>query len=324
MEYAMQGKLDLFVSNAQTVRKGLRRHYAITRRLAALLYAQEGRAMDREAIRCCHDLIKEDTGVFSPFRGHMTLCVATLLSFSPEPQALLGETLQIYGLLKDAKFRTSDFLALAALEIARQAESGDYQNVVNRSRAFYDAMKTQHFFLTGQDDYIYAAMLGLSDLDVAVGTERMEKLYLQLKGEFLAKNSVQALAQVLVLSASDDSAVEKVLTLRDALRAQKIRLDRSFTLASLGVLALLPVEMDILIRDICEVQAYLRKQKGLGAFSVTKPELLLLAVALVADGYAKNSVLTALLSTSITNIILAQEAAMIAAISANTAASAAS
>lgn len=59
----------------------------------------------------------------------------------------------------------------------------------------------------------------------------------------------------------------------------------------------------------------------------TTQELLLFTAALVAGEYArsvKDGILTAALSTSITNIIIAQEAAMIAAISASTAAAASS
>lgn len=73
-------------------------------------------------------------------------------------------------------------------------------------------------------------MLGLTDLDAAVGVERIEQLYSRLKGEFWDKNSVQALAQVLVLGESDDSIANRVLVLRDTLRAQKIKLDKTYTL----------------------------------------------------------------------------------------------
>ena len=170
-------------------------------------------------------------------------------------------------------------------------------------------------------------MLGLTDLDAAVGVERIEQLYSRLKGEFWDKNSVQALAQVLVLGESDDSIANRVLVLRDTLRAQKIKLDKAYTLPVLGILAMLPVEIDTIVRDKGVVQGTLRAQKGFGSLSVTTQELLLYAASIVACEYAesvKDGVLTATLSTSITNIIIVQQAAMIAAISASATASAAS
>ena len=98
-------------------------------------------------------------------------------------------------------------------------------------------------------------------------------------------------------------------------------------LPSLGVLALLPVETDNIVKDIVEAQAFLRTQKGFGSFSVTKQELLLYTAAIVASEYAedvKSGVVTASISTSIASIIIAQQTAMIAAMSASAAVAASS
>ena len=319
--------ITLFADNFQLVKKEFTWQNALTKRLAALLYAQDGRMADCEAMRRCHDIIKQNTGVFSTFRGNMALCVAALLSLSPNPEALFAETLKVYELLKAAKFRASDFLVVSAYQIAAQAAAADYPRVVKRTRDFYEHMNAYHFFQTGQDDYIFAALLGLSELDATAGTDRMERLYVRLKDEFWNRNSVQALTQVLVLGDSDDEVVQRVLSLRDALRAEKIKLDKAYTLPTLGVLTLLPIDTATIVRDIDEAQATLRDQKGFGSMSLTKQELLLFAASLVAGRYAhgaKDCLLTATLSTSITSIIIAQEAAMVAAMASAAAASASS
>lgn len=322
----MNDRLLLFASNTQAIKKDFTWHDTLTKRLSALFYAQENKPVDGEAIRQCHALIKENTGIFSTFRGNMALCVATLLSLSPNPQTLLSETLKVYDLLKNAKLWASDYLVVAAYQIAAQTEPGNYQNVVNRTRAFYDGMKARHYFHTGQDDYIFSAMLGLSDLDITAGTERMEQIYHRLKDEFWDKNSVQALSQVLVLGDSDDSTVNRVLSLRDLLKSQKIKMDKTYTLPTLGILTLLPVALEVVVRDIGEAQQLLRAQKGFGSLSITTQELLIFVAAVVAGEYAENvktGVLTATISTSITNIIIAQQVAAIAAVSASSAAAAA-
>ncbi|MEL7623356.1 MAG: DUF4003 family protein [Clostridiales bacterium] len=327
MEYTGKSRLELFADNAQIIKKEFTWQNTLTKRLAALLYAQEGRRVDCEAIRQCHALMKQNTGAFSAFRGNMALCIAALLSLSPNPQQIFSETLKVYDLLKGVKFRASDFLVVAAYQVAVQADASDYENVVTRARSFYDGMKARHFFYTGQDDYIFAAMLGLTDLEVTEGAARIEQLYSRLKGEFSSKNSVQALAQVLVLGNSDDSATDRLLSLRNDLRMRRIKLDKAYTLPVLGILALLPVEIDRIVRDIGTAQNTLRAQKGFGVLSVTTQELLLFAASIVAGDYAesiKDGVLTATLSTSITNIMIAQQAAVIAAISASTAAAASS
>ncbi|MBO0813026.1 MAG: DUF4003 family protein [Microlunatus sp.] len=321
-----RSKLTLFAENARSISREFRFQNALTRRLAALLYAQENRPLDAEAIRRCHHLMKQNTGVFSSFRGPMAMGVAALLSLSPAPERLFASTLEVYDLLKQARLRTSDFLAVAAFQIAARTEPGRYPGVVDRTRAFYDGMRAQRFFLTGQDDYIFAAMLGLSELDTGIGTQRIGQVYDRLKGEFRGRNSVQSLAQVLVLGDSDLGAADRVLALRDALRAQRIRLDRSYTLPTLGVLALLPVQPQVIAADIGRARDFLRSQRGFGRFSVQPQELLLYATGVVADGYARDvraGVLTATISTSITNLIIAQQTAMIVVLTANAGATAA-
>ena len=320
-------KADMFAENARVIRKDFAMQSNATKLMAALLYTQAEKAMDCAAIRQSYDLIKQNTGVFSVFRGDMTLCIAALLSLTPNPQSLFNETLKVYDLLKRAKFWNSSFLAVAAYQIACAVIESEYENVVARTRAFYDCMKARHFFRTGEDDYIFSAMLGLTDIEINSGADRIEQLYEGLKREFWDKNSVQTLAQVLVLGNSDLSVQNRLFNLRDALLRAKLRMDRSYTLPLLGVLALLPVSPDDVVHDILEALSVLRTKKGFGLLSIGSQGQLLYAASLVAGAYGKNArdgVLTAALSTGIANILIAQHAAMLAAISASAAASASS
>jgi hypothetical protein len=323
MTTSIQTKLTLFAENAQTIKKDFVWQNTMTRRLAALLYALAGRSVDVEAIRDCYTMMKNETGVFSTFRGNMALCIAAMLSLKPNPQEAFLGTKAAYDMLKGAKFWSSDHLAIAAYQIAANTEKSRHAEVITRTRAFYEEMNRRHFFLTGADDTVFAVMLGLSDVDVTQGSELMEQVYQRLKPEFFTANSVQGLAQILVLSGSDDGIVDRVLALKSAFRNQKLKLDKMYTAPSLGVLALLPTPTETLVSDIAEAQTYLRGQKGFSAWSVDTQQLLLCAAGIVASDHAeelKDGVVTAALTTSITNIIIAQEAAMIAAISASTAA----
>jgi hypothetical protein len=326
MSNKIQERLDLFVANTQAIKKNFKWHDTLTKRLSALLFAFENKPADCEVLKTNHALIKSNTGVFSTFRGSMSLCIASMLSLKDNAQEHFSNTLLVYDLLKKAKLRASDYLVVAAYEIAVNAAPDTYQQTVTRAREFYSGMKAQSWFNTGEYDYIFSAMLALSDIDVKAGVEQIDSLYKQLKPAFYAKNSVQTLAQILVISKSCSQAAEKVLALREALKSQKIRLDKTYTLPSLGVLAMLPVETNILIQDILEAQDFLRRQKRFRAFSVTKQETLLLSSALVASVYAddmSNGIITASLSTSIASIIIAQQIAVIMAASASGAAAAA-
>jgi len=326
MKYAKQERLMLFAANAQTIKKGFTWQGPLVKRLAALLYALDNKPVDCEAIQASHNLIKNSTGLFSTFKGNMSLCIAAMLSLREDREELFRNTLAVYESLKQAKFRASDYLVVAAYQIAANSPKERHQQAVSSARAFFDAMKARRRFHTGHDDVIFAAMLGLSGRDPIQGAEKIEQFFQRLKKEFWSGNSVQALSQILVLGDKCEEAVQHILDLRDTLRGQKVRLDKTYTLPALGVLALLPIDGGVLAQDILEAQAFLRAQKGFGAFSVTSQELLLYAAAIISSSYADgmvNAITTASVSTSIASIIIAQQMAMISAITASSAAASA-
>lgn len=117
------------------------------------------------------------------------------------------------------------------------------------------------------------------------------------------------------------------MALRDTFRAQGIRLDKEYTLSSLGVLSLLPCNKEDIVTDVWETYEFLRTKKSFGNWSIGKQELLLLSSALVAFRSVEDvqtGVLTTMLSTNITNIIIAQQAALAGAAAASAAAAASS
>jgi hypothetical protein len=327
MKEGTQSRLELFWMNTQRMKGKFVWQNTLLKRWAALLYAAEDRVIDYDAIRESHTLIKENTSGFSSFRGNCVLSISTLLALHENRQDQLVETLRVYEMMKAAKFRASDYLVVAAFQIAANTRMEDYGQVIERARAFYDGMKARHYFITGQNDYIYAAMLGLSNVEVESGLERMEQLYQELRPGFSSGDAVQALTQVLVLSEEIERVKMNLLDLREGFKRKGMRLDKQYTLPSLGVLSLLPADPENLVDEVVEMYEALRTKPGFGQWSVTKQELLLLASALISMGYVnhgKDGVLGTTISTSLTNIIMAQQTAMIAVVASSAAASSSS
>lgn len=327
MNEKYQSRLELFIMNIDKIKKSFMWQNILLKRLAALLYAAQDKVVDCDAIDDSCRIIKENTGLFSAFRGNSSFCIAAMLSLSSDKNLQFSNTLAAYDIMKKTGFRASDCLVIAAYQIAANSEVYKFNQVAERAKTFYDGMKKEHYFITGQDDYIFAAMLGLSDINIEIGTERMKQLYNILKPEFLSGNGVQALTQVLVLGEQTTEAADRVLALRDAFRKEGLRLDRTNTLSSLGVLSLLPADIETVINDVAQVYGFLRTQRGFGSLSISKEELLLLSSSFVAFRNvddAKSNILTSAISTSITNIIIAQQAAISAAVAASAAAAASS
>jgi hypothetical protein len=289
----------------------------MVKRQAALIYALEGRPIDCNAINEGYALMKESTGVLSMFRGYSSIGIAAMLSLKVDRQRIFDRTVSIYEMLKEAKFWRSEYLAVASYMIAVNAEPENYQKTVERTKAFYDGMKDKNWFYTGQNDYIMAAMLALSDADVEKGVSEIEVLYQQLKSEFFSRESVQILAQTMVVGGITGQAADRVIALKNAFRDQNMPMHREYTLPALGILALLPIDVNTIVQEVKEAQTHLKGQKGFGPLSVKKQELLLYATAITASGYAEDvqsGLVKAAVSTSIINLIIAMQMAMIVAV----------
>ncbi|MEL7602378.1 MAG: DUF4003 family protein, partial [Bacillota bacterium] len=93
--------LMLLVDNTAALKQHFPWQQPMLRRYAALLYASAGREADIGAIDACMDLIKQETGAFSMFRGYVKLSMAAMLSLCDEPERVFSDTLQVYAQLKD-------------------------------------------------------------------------------------------------------------------------------------------------------------------------------------------------------------------------------
>lgn len=327
MKEHLNANVELFTDNMQMLKGKFIWQNVLLKRLAALLYAARGERINMSALQESYELIKENTKMLSYFRGNSLMSIATLLSFHDDKKKQFAGTLTVYDQMKASKFRASDYLVIAAYQIAGGTDKDQYAVTIERTRVFYDGMKAQHRWITGQNDYIFAAMLGLSDIEIKSGLKQIEMLHRALKPHFRPADGVQALSQVLALGGEGRDMVSRVLDLSDKFRQRGMRLDRAYTLPSLGVLSLLPSSGDTLADEVIEVYELLRTKKGFGRWSVSKQELLLLSSALISYDYAdkaSNHLLTSALSTSLTNIIIAQQTAIAIMIATSSSAAASS
>ena len=325
MKHGTHWKIELFAENAKKAKRGLGVNAAMAKRLVALLYTVDGKPVDQRAIVSSRDIMKSNVGVFSVFRGNSSILIAAMSALKGDPKTLFDRTSAVYDMLKEAGFWRSDFLAVAAFMIAANEKPENYRLTAERTRFIYEGTKAQHKLIIGADDCIFAAMLALSGVDPKVCIERVEQFYGSMSKEFLAKNSVIMLAQIMAAGGMQgQAAVERVLALRGALKAKKVSFDRAYILPLLGVLALFPDEVNSIAQDIEEAISLLKAQQGIGLF-ISKQEMLMYAAAIAASGYAEEteSGIAAVVSTSVINMIIAAQMAMYAAVSGAAAATAA-
>ena len=279
---------------------------------------------DAVKLEKCKKILKENTSVFSGFRGNVEVPMVIQLAIADDPEGKMRKTLKIYETLKQ-EFWSSEYLVLTAAIMAEMVSEDKAMQMTKKARNIYNKMKKDHPFLTAGEDNVYAVLMAISEKSDEILMEEMEVCYKKLKERFSASNQVQTLSHV--LSIADGSAEEKcnkVVSLYDALRDAQVNYGKYHELVVLASLAMLPVEQSVLVDDIREVDAFLAQQKGYGFFSLDKKTRLMHAAMIVSCDYTKNDMTDVAVMTGALAVIAAQEAAMCAVIAASTASTAVS
>jgi len=304
MKIGMGRKLKLFAENAIKVKEEFRFDSAIAKRLAALIYALDGKPINLRAIASSCTIMKDGTHALSVFREDISICISAMMSIKGNQKTMFDRTATVYEMMKDAGFRSSWFLAVAAYLVAVNSEPKDNQQTVARMRSFFEGIKAQHRPYAGADTIIFATVLALSEADMIKSVENVERLFGQIEQEFSGKSTAHSMAQMMVAgSMSDEASVKQILALRDAFKAQSMSLDPGFTLAPLVFLAKLPADVNAIMDDVKEALTFLRSQKGISPYD---QELLLYSMAITASGYTGRSgdlLMTATVLLSVINIV---------------------
>jgi uncharacterized protein Yka (UPF0111/DUF47 family) len=324
----LQYKCDLFAENYQILKKNFKWEYSMMLRLAGVICANAGLKADKEAIKNAKKIIKNNTGIFSNFKDISFFVLSTLFSLEKNPENMFLKTKKVYEQMKKIGFRSSPYLTLAAFSVAKETEDQNVPAIIDRAKEFYDSMKREHKFLTSSDDYGYVAMLANTDIEVSKAIKEMESCYKLLKKNFGVGNELQSLTHVLAMGEEQaESKCDRVLKVFESLNRKGCKASKYHNLAYLGILVLISEDVEKITDEIAEVNQYLLEKQGFGSWSISKQDRTLFSSVLVVDEYLKDiktNSLTMTLTNSITNLIIAQQTAMIIAVSSASAAAAAS
>jgi len=323
MTNAIKIRCDKFIENRDIIKKGFKWESTYMYPLCAQIYTSKGKTADCDELKNCVALLKQNVGIFSNFRSTAKLPIAALLAVSGAPETTLGNSLTIYGLLKNEHL-SSTYLPAAAIVAAQLSRSSEYERVAVRAKELYRMMKANHPLITFGDDSAFAVLLALSPHGDEQLLDEIERCYEIIKPNFIVKNSVQSLSHVLALcDGSTDEKCRKVLDLYRLLKEQGYSYGTNYELPTLGVFAVSAGDLNAAASDIIEIDDVLSEQKGFGSFGVGKKQRLMYAVMLAQDESGNNAALQTAAISSTISMIAAQQAAMFAAIAAANASSAA-
>lgn len=292
--------------------------------VAATVFVDQRRNADRMRLEMCRDILKEHTGFFSNFRSYIKLPMISMMAVSGDPEGKLKKALSVYEELRK-HFLSSGYLPLASMTISDFVEPTQYEAVAQRTRRIYELMKQEHPFLTSGEDSVFAALLALSGKTDDQIVRETEQCYDILKPRFMSGNAVQSLSHVLALCEGEaETKCSRAIELFQKLKGCGYRYGTGYELATLGVLAMLPADLDAITNDIVQVAEFLARQKGYGIMGMSKQHRLMHAGMIVTSDYLDRNVsMQAAAVSSTISLIIAQQTAICAAIAASTAANSA-
>lgn len=325
MNVELKEKTDLMIENFHELKNGFNGEMNLVKHFAAIIHASKGSKVDKDVIKKIKKYIKEKTSFISYFRGSNTSILAALLYFEDDYEEFFEHMLKVYNKLVHIGFKNSTYLTLASYTLVKEVPAGEWDYRIKRMSEFYEKMMDKHKWLTSTDDYVFAAILAITDLNIEETVEKIEVYYNYLSKQGINKgNDLQTLSHVLALGKENvEDKCNKVMKIYRGLLDKKCSLNYS-GLASLGVLAIIVDNVDEMVNKIKGVYEYLYNKDGYGFWSLDKSMRTILASTIVSDFYIekiKSGVLELTLGNSINTIIIAQQQAVVVAASVACAAS---
>ena len=279
--------------------------------VAACILISSNVPYDEDKLRFCRSILKERDLARLGFPGLSEPILSACLAADPHPADKLAAAKRAYDILREY-FTMSDYLPVASMFLTDFRNPEDYRRAAEDTKYVYDRMEEEHWFLTGREDVLYALLTAMTKEDYGAAVSEAEYIYAKLKRNFfLRKNSLQSLSHALVLcSGRPDEKIRRFNELIRLLKQQHRKTGSEYHVVCFGILANLGVELDQIMIDLMEADAFLAEQKDYHIFGFGKKTRLMHAVLILMAYYMTSGPeLTAAVVMSVLSEIRQQQAA---------------
>lgn len=324
MNSELNMKIERMLDSYLILEKAFKWEHNLTKHFAALVLSSKHSSINPDEIKQALETIKSNTAWYSNFRGSYRFMLASLMVAEDEGvERIFSQILENEQILKEAGFKQGTHMPIAAYTLQKVSAGVNVAQVAERAHEVYLAMKKEHPWLTGTDDYAMSLLLAQSGCDM----ERIEALYTSLaKQGFTKGNDLQRLSHILALSSSPvEKLVEDCVSIKRYMKENRITLYASYY-TSLGIIAHILGEDQRVLGDWVELTKHMngmKKYKWLG-----KGMNLMLASAIISYSWLSDDSIgeasRIALGISVETLIAAQTVAIITASTAAVAASSSS
>lgn len=337
MNQEFTNKLELLAANKQAIDKGFYFEMGMSQVVAGLLFASTGKQADIERMKEARNILKKKAGVFSAFRDATEIVILARMALAPDMEKYIDDLIDVFNVLMKGKVFEDSYMVLTAMIIVDRGRKADAESIKVTTNEIMRRMSKLHPILTSSEDLALAALLAMSGRDIDAVIDDMEECYRYTRKELKLKaesNSIQALSQILAITAGDMKAkCDKVAELFAAFKEHGSKFGTYLEFPALGTLLDVQVPTDVLVPEIIEAADFLKKSKGFGGLSMDKKTRLMFGALLASDVYAgdgdsadifsQNAIATntAIITNSAFAMVIAEEIAimviMMCAVTAN-------
>lgn len=309
------------IKNKETMKSAFAWEDGLTHLACAGIFINKEQTANEEMLLQCKDILKRNTGIFSNFKSTAKPMIVAMLAANENPQLLMERGLKVYDLLKE-EFMSSVYLPIAAMIIAQYADEARYAELAQRTRRIYKQMRAGPSFPDHQGrTSTFCALMALLDKPDEVLLGDAEECYKILKNNFFSSNAVQSLSHVLAMCDGEpENKCQKTMELFQKLKEAGHKYGTSYELPTLGVLAMADGNQDEIAAEMAEIDQWLSEQKGFGFFSsISAKQRLMYAGMIAQQDYINDKMMQSAAVNGVISLIVAQQAAMCAAITASAA-----
>jgi len=285
MDAKLQEKAELLIRNRETIGKCFMFGDSSIALAGSAVLTMRGKEVTKEEIKAAKNLLNSRVGIFSNIRSYGEIVFVCMIASQPDPEEYLSRALTAYGCLKE-QFFWSTYLPFAAFIMAQDFPPEKYEEIAVKAKSVYEEMKKKHPFLTSSNHSPLCVMAAMSDRDFAVIEADDEQCYQLLKDQFFDKDSVYLLSHVLALQEGNSvDKCERTMSLFRQLKESGLKYGTNYELSALGFLACGSKDSGTIIREMSELDGWLKKQKEFGIFSmISAPQRLMYAGMLIQNG----------------------------------------
>ncbi|MBQ0065268.1 MAG: DUF4003 family protein [Firmicutes bacterium] len=292
MKQELFERAENFVQNGQAVSDAYFLEDSRMTRVSAAIFLEGNKRVETQEIKAMKELLAENTGIFSNFRGYVRLPIHCMLANTRDPEYTLKQAIDAYNVFKDYfTFRT--YLPIASVRMAMEKNPAQFRSIAQRTKEIYKMLNKAHPFLTDESDELTCSILASTDLSVEEAVERTLEAYDTLKeyhfGILSSGDALFTIAQIIAASKKDiPFCVQKVNAIYQKAKEDHHRFDSGYQLSIIVALAILEEDIDSLLADIYDVDEYLSTQKHYGGLlGFSKPTRMTHAALIVASDRAK-------------------------------------